>query len=103
MEYNGNKRHGLCKLRKERYEAEAPELLCNARLTARQIRRFCQTDAAGEQILKTAFDAMGMSARGYDRILRVARTIADLDASDNISPRHIAEAVQLRSLDRKYW
>lgn len=88
---------------RRRYEAEAPELLCNARLTARQIRRFCQTDAAGEQILKTAFDAMGMSARGYDRILRVARTIADLDASDNISPRHIAEAVQLRSLDRKYW
>ncbi len=88
---------------RKRYESEAPELLCNARLTARQIRRFCQTDAAGEQILKTAFDAMGMSARGYDRILRVARTIADLDASDNISPRHIAEAVQLRSLDRKYW
>ncbi|MGN1082473.1 MAG: YifB family Mg chelatase-like AAA ATPase [Candidatus Avispirillum sp.] len=88
---------------RKRYEAEAPELLCNARLTARQIRRFCQTDEAGEQILKNAFDAMGMSARGYDRILRVARTIADLDASDKISPRHIAEAVQLRSLDRKYW
>ncbi|MGM9635332.1 MAG: YifB family Mg chelatase-like AAA ATPase [Candidatus Avispirillum sp.] len=88
---------------RKRYEAEAPELLCNARLTARQIRRFCQTDEAGEQILKNAFDAMGMSARGYDRILRVARTIADLDACDKISPRHIAEAVQLRSLDRKYW
>lgn len=88
---------------RRRYKEQAPELLCNAELSTRQIRHYCQTDAAGEQILKNAFDAMGMSARGYDRILRVARTIADLDSSDSISPRHIAEAVQLRSLDRKYW
>ncbi len=75
----------------------------NADMTTRHIRRWCQPDSAGERLLKSAFDAMGMSARAYDRILRVARTIADLDQSENISAGHIAEALQLRSLDRKYW
>ena len=88
---------------RRRYAAAAPEIRCNAQLTSRQIRKWCETDAVGETILKGAFDSMGMSARGYDRILRVARTIADLDGSEKIQPSHIAEAVQLRSLDRKYW
>ncbi len=79
------------------------DISCNAAMTTTHIRKFCALDAAGDKILKSAFEAMGMSARGYDRILRVARTIADLDRSESITARHIAEAVQLRSLDRKYW
>lgn len=75
----------------------------NAKLGTAEIREFCTPDEAGLTVLKTAFDRMGMSARAYDRILRVARTIADLAGSENISAGHIAEAVQLRSLDRKYW
>lgn len=82
---------------------EGTELTCNAQMTTTHIRKWCDLDAAGNKILQSAFETMGMSARGYDRILRVARTIADLDGSENITARHIAEAVQLRSLDRKYW
>lgn len=84
-------------------DAPAVGVHCNADLTPRLIRRFCETDAAASRILEGAFSNMGLSARGYDRILRVARTIADLDGASIISARHVAEAVQLRSLDRKYW
>lgn len=84
-------------------DAPAVGVHCNADLTPRLIRKFCETDAAASRILEGAFSNMGLSARGYDRILRVARTIADLDGSEIISARHVAEAVQLRSLDRKYW
>ena len=82
---------------------EGSEIVKNADMTTRHIRRWCQLDLAGERLLKAAFDSMGMSARAYDRILRVARTIADLAGSENITAEHIAEALQLRSLDRKYW
>lgn len=78
-------------------------IACNAAMQSAQIREHCALDAAGDTVLKRAFDQMGMSARGYDRILRVARTIADLDGSEKIEVKHVAEAVQLRSLDRKYW
>ena len=76
---------------------------CNADLTPRLIRRFCVPDEGAKRRLEGAFGKMGMSARAYDRILRVARTVADLDGSEAIGARHVAEAVQLRSLDRKYW
>ncbi len=72
---------------------------CNAHMDPRQISAFCQLDEACTALLRRAFDAMGLTARSYDRILRVARTIADLEGSENLKPQHIAEAVQYRTAD----
>ena len=72
---------------------------CNAHLDAKGLRAFCALDGAGEALMKTAYDAMGLSARSYDRILRVARTIADLDGSEAIEAPHLAEAIQYRTTE----
>ncbi len=87
----------------ERMAGSSDAVFCNAQLDAAGIHRFCVTDEAAGELLRAAYDRMGLSARGYDRVLRVARTIADLDRSEVIRAPHIAEAIQLRSLDRKYW
>lgn len=73
--------------------------MCNAYITSADLRRYCALDAESEQLMQLAFDTMGLTARSYDRILRVARTIADLAGEENISAEHIAEAIQYRTYD----
>ena len=76
-------------------------LFANAHLSSRDIREFCAVDDACISLLKSAVHKLGLSARAYHRILKLARTIGDLDASESIAPAHIAEAIQYRSLDRR--
>lgn len=86
------------------YNATAQKPIhCNAQMTPKLVREFCQLDAAGDKLLSYAMDKMGLSARAYDRILKVARTIADLDSSETIQMPHISEAIGYRSLDRGNW
>jgi magnesium chelatase family protein len=75
----------------------------NGRMTSRQLRKHCTLDEEGKNLLRNAMDELGLSARAHDRILRVARTIADLDGSKDIQPPHVVEAIGYRSLDRKLW
>ena len=75
----------------------------NAEIPAKDLRRLCALDEAGERTLEMAVRRMGLSARAHDRILKVARTIADLDGAAGVCAKHLAEAIQYRSLDRSYW
>ncbi len=82
---------------------EGTGISCNAHMTASQTREFCKLTDDAKDMLKVVFDRLSLSARAYDKILRVARTIADLEASETVNEEHVAEAVQYRSLDRKFW
>lgn len=88
---------------RQRERLEGTGISCNARITPALLRQMCPMDDGASRLLMNAFDRLGMSARSYDRVLKVSRTIADLDGSEVIRADHVAEAVQYRSLDRKYW
>ncbi|MDH7604057.1 MAG: YifB family Mg chelatase-like AAA ATPase [Melioribacter sp.] len=78
-------------------------IYCNAHMGTKEIRKFCKLDSQSEELLKMAMTRLGLSARAYDRIIKVSRTIADLENSENILPQHISEAIQYRALDRELW
>ena len=80
-----------------------PHLFSNAQMQSKEIKEWCKIDTAGEELLKLAMTKLGLSARAYDRILKVARTIADLSSSEEIKTEHLSEAIQYRSLDRNLW
>ena len=86
----------------ERYKNN-PGMYANAQMSSKQLKEICVIGTASQSLLKTAMEKLNLSARAYDRILKVSRTIADLAASENIAPEHLAEAIQYRSLDREGW
>ncbi len=88
-------------IQQKRYEGTG--ITCNARLTPALAKKYCVLNGEAENYLKMSFDRLGLSARAYDRILKVSRTVADLDGSETIEKKHIFTAISFRSLDRKYW
>jgi magnesium chelatase family protein len=97
-------RHRVISAReRQRSRLAGEKIFSNAAMSPRMIRRHCRIDAESEQMLERAMTRLGLSARAYDRILKVSRTIADLEGSASIRSAHVAEAVGYRSLDRTYW
>jgi len=86
----------------DRYKKEKA-IFCNADMTPKQIRKYCKINEQGAELLRTAIDKLGLSARAYDRILKLSRTIADLEKIESIQTAHLSEAIQYRSLDRELW
>ena len=86
----------------ERYK-DSEGVYANAQMSSKQLKEICAISTAGQNLLKVAMEKLNLSARAYDRILKVSRTIADLAASADIKPEHLAEAIQYRSLDREGW
>jgi magnesium chelatase family protein len=89
-------------LQTSRYE-NMKEIHCNAQMSSKQLQEICLIGDGGPQLLKTAMEKLGLSARAYDRILKVSLTIADLEGSLDITSEHLAEVIQYRSLDREGW
>ena len=87
----------------DRFASSKAKLYCNAQMSSQAIRKFCPLSADCERLLERAMTQQGLSARAHDRILKVARTIADLEGAAQLEPKHIAEAIQYRTLDRTYW
>ena len=83
--------------------ARKPKVTCNARIGPKELKDFCGLDEAAKELLQNAMSDLNFSARAYDRILKVARTIADLASAGDITSEHVSEAIQYRSLDRQLW
>jgi len=97
------KRVVAARIRQHTRFASKRDVTCNARMGPRELKRYCALDEATKELLKFAMADLNLSARAYDRILKVARTIADPAGADNITGDHISEAIQYRSLDRQLW
>jgi len=89
--------------RQQQRFADKPKITCNARMGTRELKQYCTLDSATMDMLKFAMNDLNLSARAYDRILKVARTIADLAGSEKILGDHVSEAIQYRTLDRQLW
>jgi len=89
--------------RQQKRFKDKPKITCNARMSTRELKAFCVLDEHSVELLKFAMADLNLSARAYDRVLKVARTIADLAGSEKIVPDHVSEAIQFRSLDRQLW
>jgi len=90
-------------LQLRRFNSSKPSIFCNAQMGPAQIRKHCVLEEDTKKLLANAIQKLGFSARGYDRILKMARTLADLTGLENISSEHVSEAIQYRSLDRNFW
>jgi magnesium chelatase family protein len=88
---------------KERFQTAGERIFANSQMGTRQIRAYCELGADAERLLERAMQQQGLSARAHDRILKVARTIADLEGAVGLTVTHLAEAIQYRTLDRSYW
>jgi magnesium chelatase family protein len=88
---------------KQRFKKSGDKVFSNSQMSTRQIRAHCELGPDAERLLERAMQQQGLTARAHDRILKVARTIADLDGADRLAVSHLAEAIQYRTLDRSYW
>jgi magnesium chelatase family protein len=88
---------------RQRFKKHGEKIYANAQMTTRQIRTYCELSPDAERLLERAMQQQGLTARAHDRILKVARTIADLEGVEGLSVAHLAEAIQYRTLDRSYW
>lgn len=93
---------GARERQQERFSQDR-DVYCNAMMPNNKVREVCQISSAGDKLLKTAMERLGLSARAYDRILKVSRTIADLAGTEEIKIEHLAEAIHFRSLDKEVW
>jgi len=97
-------RERILAARKLQFQRLAPfGIFCNAQMPPRTLRRFCKLDAESEKQMENAITRLGLSARAYDKVLKVSRTMGDLEGSEKIQARHVSEAIQYRTLDRAYW